>query len=470
MKPIYDMLDAYRSINPLPFHMPGHILGRGLTDDMKAVGSLDITEIPGSDCLHSPNGVIKEAQEHAARCFGSDYTFFLVNGSTSGIHAMIQATLGPEGKLILGRDCHISALNALAQLNCEPIFVLPRVEKQIPLGVTAEYLEPVIKANPDAGGILITRPGYYGTASSLEEIACLAKAYNMPLLVDEAHGAHFMFHDDFPKPAIKSGADLCVQSLHKTLPALTQTALLHGKNNSYLSKKRVEKMVSMVQTTSPSYLLMSSIDIARDIMEKHGKSIYEGLYHLINEFNEKLEKNTIVKRMAWNIEGFKSDFSRIVLSFESTSLSGFMAEELLRMRFGIVAEMADFNSIVLIATPFHTSEDFDKLISALKIISLEYKSEGKAKQNNEFALPPWPGEIPERVIPLRKALFDNSRILPINKAVGAVSGVFVTPYPPGIPVVCPGERITGSIVEYINQLFKRNQPVHGINNGYIEVI
>ncbi len=470
MKPIYDMLKAYTSKKTLPFHMPGHILGRGLFGDMRAVGNLDITEIPGSDCLHYPQGVIKESQELASKCFGSDYSLFLVNGSTSGIHAMIQAALKPGDKLILGRDCHISALNALAQLNCEPVFVLPQIENNIPLGITPQALEKAIEDNPDARGILITRPGYYGTATSLNDIVKLAKTHKIPLLVDEAHGAHFKFHNNLPQTAMDAGADLCVQSLHKTLPAFTQTAILHGKSNGIIPRSRIEKTVSMVQTTSPSYLLMASIDIARDMMENQGKSLYEGLYQTIKDFDKKLNENTIIRRISFNTAGFESDFSRIVLSFESTSLSGFMAEELLRTRFGIVAEMADFNNLVLIATPFHTSEDFDKLLSSLEIISREYKRDGEVTQNYNSAPPPWPGEIPERVIPLRKALFDKCRILPINKAVGEISGAFVTPYPPGIPVICPGERITDDIAEYINLLLQRNQPVHGINNGYIEVI
>lgn len=468
MKPIYEMLKTYRSTNPLPFHMPGHNLGRGLIDHMKAVGNLDITEISGSDCLHYPQGVIKEAQELASGCFGSDYTFFLVNGSTCGIHAMIQATLEPGDKLILGRDSHISALNALAQLNCEPVFVMPQIENNISLGVTAKALEKAIEDNPDSRGIFITRPGYYGTAASLYDIVKLARTHKMPLLVDEAHGAHFRFHNKLPQTAIEAGADLCVQSIHKTLPALTQTALLHGKSNGLISRNRIEKAVSMVQTTSPSYLLMASIDIARDIMDSQGEELYERLYQNINEFEKKLDENTIIRRKLFNAAGFESDFTRIVLSFKETRISGFMAEELLRSKFGIVAEMADFENIVLIATPFHNPEDFDKLIEALKYISMEYKGSGQAFEKS--IVPSWPDDIPKRLIPLREALFKERRVLSINEAIGKVSGAFITPYPPGIPVICPGEMITKDIIEYISLLIQNKYPVHGITNGYIEVI
>lgn len=465
--PIYEMLKAYRDKKPLPFHMPGHILGSGLIEEMKIAGGFDITEIPGSDCLHEPHGVIKKAQDLAASCFGADYSLFLVNGSTSGIHAMIQATVKPGGKLILGRDCHVSALNALAQIDGEPVFTFPETDEKagIPLGVTAEGLERALKANPDAQAILITRPGYYGTATQLKDIANLSKLYKIPLLIDEAHGAHFRFHDDFPEPAITLGADLCVQSLHKTLPALTQTAILHGCDNSMVDRNIVEKTVSMVQTTSPSYLLMSSIDIARNIMENKGKEIYEKLKHNITNFNIMLNKYTCIKRIACDYSNFETDFSRIVLSFESTKLSGFEAERILRTRFNIVAEMADFNNIVLIATPFHIPDNFDKLLEALKLISEEFCG-GKT----ELELPLWPCNVPDRILPLRQALLNKGEEISIDKAIGKVSGVYITPYPPGIPLVIPGEIITGEIVNFINILLSKNCQVHGINNRKIRVL
>lgn len=465
--PIYKMLKEYKGKDYLPFHMPGHILGRGLYDEFKLAGSLDITEIPGSDCLHEPHGVIKEAQDHAAACFGADYSLFLVNGSTCGIHAMIQASIKPGGKLILGRDCHISALNALAQINGEPVFVLPQVDKKtgIPLGVTAEDLKKVITANPDAQAILITRPGYYGIATQLSEISKLAKTYKMPLLVDEAHGAHFCFHGDFPKPAITLGADLCVQSLHKTMPALTQCAILHGSNKGLIERSIIEKTVSMVQTTSPSYLLMASIDIARNYMENKGRDLYDNLKHSISDFYVELCKNTCIKRVACDGSSYETDFSRIVLNFESTYLSGFEAEKILRTRFGIIAEMADLKNIVLIATPFHISKDFDKLLVALKFISEEFCG---GKTNRE--LPPWPHNLPERIVPLRQALLNSGEEISLNDATGRVSGGYITPYPPGIPLIIPGEIIKKEIVDFVDILLRENYPVHGINNQQIRVL
>jgi len=358
-------------------------------------------------------------------------------------------------------------MNALAQINGEPVFVSPEVDEKtrIPLGVTTESLEKVIKENPDAQGILINRPGYYGTATKLNKISKLARAYKIPLLVDEAHGAHFCFHEDFPKPAITLGADLCVQSLHKTLPALTQTAILHGSNKGLVDKSIIEKVVSMVQTTSPSYLLMSSIDMARSFMEDKGRELYEKLKYNISDFYIKLNKNTNIKRVTCDYSHFENDFTRIVLNFEPIGLSGFEAERLLRTRFGIVVEMADLYNIVLIATPFHISEDFDKLLVALKIIFEEF-CVSKAKTE----LPYWPQNIPIRILPLRKALFESPEEISINDAIGKVCGVYITPYPPGIPLITPGEIINKEIIEFVDILLRENCPVHGIHNRKIKVL
>ncbi|NMA67050.1 MAG: aminotransferase class I/II-fold pyridoxal phosphate-dependent enzyme [Clostridiaceae bacterium] len=462
--PLFRMLETYKKHNPLPFHMPGHIHGRGLIEDLKIAGSWDITEIPGSDCLHNPSGVIKEAQLLAAKCFGAEYSIFLVNGSTSGIHIMINSVVKQGGKLIIGRDCHRSVLNALALLNAEPVFVLPQIDKEnnIPLGVTSYDIEQALKDHPDAQGILITRPNYYGIATSIKDIVQVAEKYNVPLLVDEAHGAHFNFHGALPESSVTLGAELCVQSLHKTLPALTQTALLHGKNNM-VDKKKVEMFSAMLQTTSPSYLLMASIDIARDFMEREGYDCYQRLWQNINDFNTKLN-NIGIKRVTVLHREFETDFSRITLSFKNTSLSGYQAEEILRKDYGIVVEMAELFNLVLIATPFHTKEDFKKLLNALERIYEKYGTQDTSKN-----LPLY-NSLPERTLPLHQAIYHKTKEVPINKAAGEVSSASVVPYPPGVPLLNPGEKITFEIIEYIMELLASGCIVHGINENKIPVV
>lgn len=466
--PVYDMLKSYVKNNPLPFHMPGHILGRGLIEELKNAGRLDITEIPGSDCLHYPEEALKDAQTLASKCFGADYSLFLVNGSTSGIHIMIRAIVKPGDKLIIGRDCHISVLNALALINAEPVFVRPKIdnENQIPLGASLEDMKKAVSENPDARGILITRPNYYGIAVSLKDIAKLAKEYGMALLVDEAHGAHFCFHPHFPAPSIQNGADLCVQSLHKTLPALTQTALLHGRNSGLNLQNQAQKLSSMIQTTSPSYIFMASIDAARALMEKEGRELYQKLWDNVRRFETELEKRTCIRRVKISFENYETDFSRIVLSFNNTSLSGYEAEEILRTRYGIVAEMADLYNLVLIATPFHAENDFDRLIEALEKISEDYRGKPKTINNVDFY-----DYIPRRAVPLHiAALYSEKREIPLNQSVGLVCGEAVIPYPPGIPVLNPGEEISTNVVEYLNGIIRLGCSVHGVKDGKIYVL
>lgn len=463
--PLLDMLKAYGEGQPLPFHMPGHVLGRGLNQELNRAGSLDITEIPGSDCLHAPSGVIKEAQELAAKCFGAGSTLFLVNGSTSGIHAMIKAVVKPGGKLIMGRDSHRSVLNALALFGGEPVFVMPDMDEEtgLTLGVTAEAIERAILNNDNVQGVLLTRPNYYGIAPALKPIVEVTRRHGIPLLVDEAHGAHFVFHPRLPDTALAQGADICVQSLHKTLPALTQTALLHCREG-YGKWPEVVSAASMLQTTSPSYILMASIDRARDLLENEGEALYERLAENIKVFEKALQTRTLVNHATWHHKNMDWDFSRLVLSFEQTRLSGFEAEALLRTRFGIVAEMADLKHVVLIATPFHDHEDFERLVKALEELSREYKGRNSKK------LVKWPDSLPERVIPLARALSLKGREMPINNTLNRICGSLIVPYPPGIPLLNPGERITEDCLAYLEEVLSQGCQVHGIDEGRIYVL
>jgi lysine decarboxylase len=465
--PIYQMLRTYSKGNFIPFHMPGHILGKGLAEEFKILGRFDITEIPGSDCLHYPQGVIKEAQELATYCFGAGCTLFLVNGSTSGIHAMILSTVKPGGKLILARDCHVSVLNILAAINAEPVFIQSEMdwENRIPLGVKASHIEEAIKKNSDVQGILITRPSYYGTASELADIVKISRKYNIPLMIDEAHGAHFAFSRRLPETAMNLGADISVQSLHKTLPALTQTAVLHINKNSLVNKEIIKTAVSMVQTTSPSYILMTSIDIARQIMEYQGEELYERLYEIVYKFDLKLSNCRAIKRVGL-YNNCESDFSRINISFKNTELTGFQAEALLREKYGIVAEMADLYNVVFIATPFHTGEDFDRLFNALYELSVEYGKEADFKNSLTF----WPDTIPERAVPLREAMFGNRREVDLARAAGCLCAQPLIPWPPGIPVLNPGEIITHELIEFIQCHLNQGGTINGVNNSKVWVL
>lgn len=464
--PIYNMLLTYAGGHPIPFHMPGHVMGRGLAGFLKSAGQLDITEIPGSDSLHDPDGVIKEAQVLAARAFGAKNTCFSVNGSTAGIHAMVRAAVKPGGKIIINRDAHTSVINVISLLGAEPVPILPGYDEEnhIPLGCRPSDIEKALSENPDVQAVLLTRPNYYGVAADLKEIAKISRAYGIPLLVDEAHGAHFTFSELFPEPALRLGADACVQSLHKTLPAMTQTALVHEGPSSQLGEGRLFRFMSMIQTTSPSYVLMASIDIARELMEKRGRELYDALHKRIHDFDRELSKIDGVRRVIPAAGGIVTDFSRIVLSFDDCGLTGFEAERMLR-DYGIVAEMADCCHIVLIATPFHDDGDFEILLKTIRDVS----KRGNGRKNERLSFVRVPRKLPEKAMNPGDAAMLPSEYVPLEKAAGRISASAVTPYPPGVPLVYPGEVISAELVSYLEEIQSAGGRVHGIMNGKVRV-
>lgn len=466
--PLYDMLLDYSASRPIPFHMPGHVMGRGLDGLLKGAGPLDITEIPGSDCLHDPDGVIKEAQELAARAFGAQKTYFSVNGSTVGIHAMIRAAVRPGGKILINRDAHRSALNAIALMKAEPVFILPQydADARLNLGCRELDVKNALAEHPDIQAVMVTRPNYYGVACPAKAMIDITHAAGIPFLVDEAHGAHFAFSERFPKPVLRLGADACVQSLHKTLPAMTQTALVHEGPSSRLGDGRLFQQLSMLQTTSPSYVLMASMDIARDIMEREGARLYEALFERIDAFERELAGIAGVRRVAPDAPGIETDFSRIVLSFRPCGLSGYQAERILRESSGIVAEMADPDHVVLIATPFHTDADFEALLRGIR----EAVRHGNGPMDDPLRFMKAPEGLPEKAMNLGDALERPVESVELAQSAGRISASAITPYPPGIPLVIPGEIISRELVRYLSEIQGSGGRVHGIMDGRVLVI
>ena len=294
MIPIYDMLQEYIKKEPTMFHMPGHKMGSKVSHYYNDIIKWDVTEIPETDNLHNPNGAILEAQKMAAYAFGADYTFFLVNGSTCGIHAAIMSVCKKGDKIIVGRDCHKSVLNILTYLEAKVCFVNPEYNDEFGIlgGYSLENIQKAVDKNTDSVAVLITSPNYYGICSDIEKIANIVHQSNKILIVDEAHGAHLNFCDRLPKSAVTSGADLVVQSAHKTLPALTQTAYLH-LNGDRVSKRKLQRILSTIQTSSPSFVLMASLDIARHIMQSEGQSRLNDILDVIDQFkisNGKIKK------------------------------------------------------------------------------------------------------------------------------------------------------------------------------------
>lgn len=439
--------------------MPGHKLGKGIPEEfLEELFCLDVTEIPGTDNLHFPEGAIREALELAARAYGADETFFLVNGSTCGVHAAIMTVCKPGDKLIVGRDCHKSVINGMMLAGVEPVFAAPEYNSRFDITtfIPPSEIEYLLCNNPDCAGVFITRPNYYGICSDVQEIAAITHRYNKILVVDEAHGAHLGFSSRYPGSALSLGADISIQSAHKTLPALTQGAYLHVKSKR-IDTGRLKYNLSILQTTSPSYIIMSFLDIARAVMEAKGKKLLDTLLDNISWFKSNIENKGLSILSNYTIDKCETDISRIVINVKGLDRTGFEVEKLLRRENNIQVEMSDMNNIVCISTVAHNMDDFKMLCSALNGLSAGDKESG-------FSADIYNREVFEakQAMSLKDVLYSRGMKIGINKAVGKVCRGMITPYPPGIPVICPGEVIQEAAVDYIRRIIDAGGKVNGL--------
>lgn len=467
--PIYNYLREYAGQNINIFHMPGHKLSRGkipleIPEELtKDVLQLDVTEIEGTDNLHYPEGIIKEAQELAARAFGADRTFFLVNGSTCGIQAAIMSVCGRGQKIIIGRDAHKSVVSGLILSGAEPVFVYPEYNDEF--GIAGEInpgsIDKALQENPDATSVLITRPNYYGICSDIEEIVKVVHSYNKILIVDEAHGAHLAFSQLLPAPALRSGADICIQSAHKTLPALTQGAYLHTKGNR-VDIDRLKFNLAMLQTSSPSYIIMSYLDIAREIMETEGSLKLAELIENVEYFKQEIEKDNKCKVLSSQNLGKKvlHDATRIVINVRSMGISGYEAEKVLRDKLKTQVEMADYENLVLIATIADNREHFKELLDAMKVLTNMFFSTRKGIKTDRYNLE----DLKHRCsyISASDAYQAQKEQVPLLESGGRICANIITPYPPGIPLIYPGEIIDSRFIDYITNTINIGGRVNGI--------
>jgi len=515
--PVYNAIKAYIGSNPIPFHMPGHKLGKGIPHELLSeIEKLDLTEIPGTDNLHAPAGVIKEAQELAANAFGAKESFFLVNGSTVGLHAAISSVCKRGQKLIVARDCHKAVVNGMLMAGVIPVYIMPEYSEKFGIytGITPLTVEKALRDAPDAAGVVITRPNYYGVCSDIEEIARIVHLHNKPLIVDEAHGSHLVFNRRLPVCALEAGADLCIQSAHKTLPAFTQGAYLHVGTDR-VDRERVRYYLDMYQTTSPSYIIMAYLDIARELMQKFGKAMLDEILDEIELQNNELVcgevspcgsssaevcgRESVKADNLWegiclltqhDIPGFELDRTRITANVSGLGMTGFMAEKLLRDKFRIQAEMSDLKNIVFISTIADDRETIKYLFSALSDLGRIIPPDGgwlsgksgehrtvtsaeavsmcaDAMKLGDFNALALSGQIMEP-----QAILDAKPVkIPLNQAEGKISKGIISPYPPGIPLVCPGEAFSREIIQYLKTVINAGGIVQGIDeDGMVAIV
>ncbi|SNX53850.1 aminotransferase class I/II-fold pyridoxal phosphate-dependent enzyme [Thermoanaerobacterium sp. RBIITD] len=466
--PLYEALMKYVKDGTIPYHMPGHKEGRSISRKyIENLAKIDLTEVPGTDNLHDPKGPILEAEELAAKAFGSKMSFFLVNGTTSGIYAAMCTVLNNDDKILIQRNSHKSVYNGLVITGAIPCYLNPLIDYDdgIAMGISIDELETMLRSDNDIKAVLITYPNYYGFCVDIKKIAEVVHKYDKILIVDEAHGAHFAFSEKLPITASKAGADIVVESIHKTLPAFTQSSILHV-NTDKINIEKLRFYLSLFQTTSPSYILMSSIDLAREFMEGEGKKKLNNCIDLSIKTRDILNQFDSINCLGKDVIGrygiYDFDPTKFTIDVKGLNLTGNDAEKILKSDFNIQVEMSDLYNILAIMTVVDTEKEFNILIDAIKKLR-NYK-----KNINKKFIDYYP-KIPQMAFKPSIAVKKSFKSVDLKDSIDKISCDYVIPYPPGIPLICPGEIVKKDMVQYINLLYNIGIKIVGIDNLSIRV-
>lgn len=486
-------LEAYSKENIVPMHMPGakrnsELIGRYM-DDMPAPYDIDITEIDGFDNMHNADGMIKKAFEKTAALYGADESLFLVNGSTAGNMAAICGVTDKGDSIIVARNCHISVYNAIILNELDANYVYPQYDDEYGYykGISLREIKDTVEKNESMGkdikAVVITSPTYEGNVSDIKNIAAYLHEHNIPLIVDEAHGAHFKFSCEFPQTAVEQGADIVINSVHKTLPSLTQTAVMHI-NYGYVNVSKVKRYWNIYQSTSPSYILMGSIDRCMSIIEKDGEYLFENYISKLKILRNKLGQLKKIKLID------SDDISKIVIGCDDAK----KLYDILLNEYGIQLEMSSLKYAIAMTSIFDSAEYYDRFYNALCEIDRRYNANNinnSANNNQNYAerynIFNNTSSIKKADIKVNIADFKNEALMSIAKALnegdkngydkimmndsslyGRISAKMVYVYPPGIPILCPGEIISENVVNIISKAIDNGLEVVGLELDGLE--
>ncbi|MFS8629859.1 MAG: aminotransferase class I/II-fold pyridoxal phosphate-dependent enzyme [Bacillales bacterium] len=467
--PLFTGLVEHAKKNPVQFHIPGHKKGRGMAPEFREfIGeralSIDLINIGPLDDLHTPKGIIKEAQKLAAEAFGADYTFFSVQGTSGAIMAMIMSVCGPGDKIIVPRNVHKSVMSAIIFSGAIPIFIHPVVDEKLGIshGITTDAVSKALEQHPDAKALLVINPTYFGIAADLKKIVEIAHSYRVPVLVDEAHGVHIHFHEDLPLSAMQAGADMAATSVHKLGGSMTQSSILNMKEG-LVSHKRVQSVLSMLTTTSTSYLLLASLDVARKQLATKGREMLDRTIKLAQSIRRQINEIDRLYCVGEEILGTKATFdydpTKLIISVKNLGISGYEAEKWLRENYNIEVELSDLYNILCLITPGDTEEEGRILVEALRELAKNCKK--TCKNNDRPVLLP---EIPVLALSPRDAFYAETELVPFDESEGRIIAEFIMVYPPGIPIFIPGEIITMENLHYIKKNIEVGLPVQGPEN------
>ena len=474
--PLFDAMVSLAESRKISFHTPGHKSGKGIaTRFVKYVGpnifSIDLTTLDEVDSLQKPTGVIKDAQELAAKAYGADRSFFLVNGTTVGNHAMIMTACNPGDGILAARNCHKSVIAGAILAGARANFVYPAMDAALmmSMNVTFDSVRRVIEAHPEIKILVITSPNYYGICADIERIISFAHERGLVVLVDEAHGPHLGFHPELPKSALSCGADMVVQSTHKIIGGMTQASMMHARSER-VDIMTLAGVLKVLQTTSPSYILMASLDLARMQMATEGEKLLSKALALARwargEINgiqgiRCLEKKDVLLRGMGDL-----DETKLAINVSGLGMTGYQVSQALNTEHDIQVEMADPFHVLVIVSIGDRKEDVSRLVDALKEIA---KGRSAAARFDWEQVKP-PVGTPQG-LPPREAFFAVHELVDLDKSAGRLSSEIVTVYPPGIPMLVPGEVITENVVNYLSRVSGMGGTVDGLaEDGRIGVV
>ncbi|MEG0805074.1 MAG: aminotransferase class I/II-fold pyridoxal phosphate-dependent enzyme [Lachnospiraceae bacterium] len=454
--PLCTALDRFCKKDIIPFDVPGHKRGKGNPELVDLLGektiSKDINSLAEMDNLNHANGVILASEELMAQAYGAEHAFFTVNGTTLGIHVMILSACNPGDKILLPRNIHKSAMNALILGGLNPVYMEAEVSEQFGFvtGVTLDTVRKSMDENPDAKAVFIINPTYYGVCSQLKEIIAYAHSKGIAVLCDEAHGSHFTFHDELPFSGMQLGADMAATSVHKTGGAMTQASALL-LNSNYISKDRVNELLGMFHTTSPSYILMASLDAARHNLATRGKELFDQILPLVRSARITIDNIPGLFCLSKNHIGepgiYDFDETKLTINVTGLGITGFEVYDLLFSDYGIQLELADVYNILAIVSLGDDQSSLDGLVTALTDLSKRFF--GKKEKIETY---PIPLKNPTLITNPRAAYYGEKEFVPIDSCVGRTIAEAIMVYPPGIPILAPGECVSQEIIDYLKML------------------
>ncbi|MDQ0088345.1 arginine decarboxylase [Paenibacillus anaericanus] len=475
--PLFTALKQHAASNPVQFHIPGHKRGVGADKEFQEfLGdnalSIDLINIAPLDDLHQPSGVIEEAQKLAADAFGADYTYFSVQGTSGAIMTMILSICSPGDKIIIPRNIHKSIMSAIIFAGAKPVFVSPTQDVNLGIdhGITTSSVRRALQRHPDAKAVLVINPTYFGICANLKEIVDLAHSFHVPVLVDEAHGVHIHFHEDLPMSAMEAGADMAATSVHKLGGSMTQSSVLNlNIKNGFVNPQRVQTIISMLTTTSTSYLLLASLDTARRNLALHGRELAEQSIELANYARREINGIEGLECFGSEILGgeatYAFDPTKVTVHVRHLAITGYEVENWLRDHYNIEVELSDMYNILCLITPGDSKETVDVLLTALRELSTIYY-----KENNANELIVKVPEIPQLSLIPRDAFYADTEVIPFKQSAGRIIAEFIYVYPPGIPILLPGEVISQDNIDYIIDHVEVGLPVKGPEDRYIKQV